>query len=84
MKIFPKQTSQPSSQSFKNHVRKRDKVCRICGRNQYLRVCHIIARRDKPWLRNNINNAILLCDLCDWEFGERLREAAIKINYEKK
>ena len=45
-------------------VRKRDKVCQVCGSDNGLQAHHIIHRSKHPELSFNINNGITLCNRC--------------------
>lgn len=72
-----------SAKSFKQRIRDRDKVCRICGSDKILRCCHIVPRREKPSLMKRSDNVILLCALCDWEYGELLDTPRVKKLYRK-
>lgn len=45
-------------------VKKRDKVCQICGSDKNLVVHHISHWADDPINRINVNNGILLCAKC--------------------
>ena len=45
-------------------VRKRDKVCQVCGADKELQAHHIIHRSKNPELSFNINNGITLCKFC--------------------
>lgn len=45
-------------------VRKRDKVCQVCGTDKDLQAHHIIHRSKQPELSFNLNNGITLCKKC--------------------
>ena len=45
-------------------VRKRDKVCQICGTDKNLQAHHIIHRSKQPELSFVVNNGITLCKKC--------------------
>ena len=44
----------------RDRVRKRDKVCKICGNDSSLQVCHIFSRHNKG-TRWDLGNLVLLC-----------------------
>lgn len=68
---------------FKLRIRKRDKICRICGSSQYLRCCHIYPKGKYRHLMKDPNNVILLCWVCDYDFGNRLMDYEVKKLYRR-
>lgn len=53
--------------SWSKTVRKRDKVCQVCGTDKELQAHHIIHRSKQPELSFNLNNGITLCKNCHYE-----------------
>lgn len=45
-------------------VRRRDKVCRLCGSNKNTQIHHIVRFSDAPLLAMDKGNLILLCETC--------------------
>lgn len=70
-------TSDKRWQRIKKRIHKRDnKTCRICSRTYKevgrLNVAHILPRRRYPERKFDMNNLVLLCAYCSWNYGEKL------------
>lgn len=59
-------------------VRERDKVCQLCGGEDYLSVHHISRWADDPINRINIDNGILLCGKCHSKQHPEMSEKMFK------
>lgn len=56
---------------WRESILKRDKICQICGSSQELEVHHIKHFAEYPDLREDDNNAVVLCKICHRELHRR-------------
>lgn len=58
----------PGANSWKQNVKKRDKVCQCCGTSEHLEVHHVNPLSVYPSLGTDIHNGMVLCQTCHRDY----------------